>query len=77
MTVAGPAIDQFQQVEAKGAIFWEPLVFSIGLAEAWRIGVGWANPTSDKFNQLRDDYNMGELFVTYHQFDLRLASLRV
>ncbi len=57
---AGPAIDQFQQVEAKGAIFWEPLVFAIGLAEAWRIGVGWANPTSDKFNQLRDDYNMGK-----------------
>ncbi|BDA47280.1 Light-harvesting complex stress-related protein 1, chloroplastic [Coccomyxa sp. Obi] len=59
--IGGPAIDQFQQVEAKGAIFWEPLVFAIGLAEAWRIGVGWANPTSDKFNQLRDDYNMGEI----------------
>ncbi len=57
---AGPAIDHFQQVEYKGAIFWEPLVFSIGLAEAWRIGVGWANPSSDKFNQLRDDYSPGE-----------------
>lgn len=56
---AGPAIDHFQQVEQKGAVFWEPLVFAIGLAEAWRIGVGWANPTSEKFNQLRDDYNPG------------------
>ncbi|EIE23416.1 hypothetical protein COCSUDRAFT_65904 [Coccomyxa subellipsoidea C-169] len=59
--ITGPAIDHFQQVEYKGAIFWEPLVFSIGLAEAWRIGVGWANPSSDKFNQLRDDYSPGEI----------------
>jgi hypothetical protein len=62
---AGPAIDHFQQVEYKGAIFWEPLVFAIGLAEAWRIGVGWANPSSDKFNQLRDDYNPG---TEHHAF---------
>ena len=58
---AGPAIDHFQQVESKGGIFWEPLVFAIGLAEAWRIGIGWAPPRSDNFNQLLNDYDMGEL----------------
>ena len=40
-SAAGPAIDHFQQVESKGGIFWEPLLFAIGLAEAWRIGIGW------------------------------------
>jgi len=59
--ISGPAIDHFQQVESKGGIFWEPLVFAIGLAEAWRIGIGWAPPRSDNFNQLLNDYNMGEL----------------
>lgn len=59
--VTGPAITHFQQVEARGAIFWEPLVFAIGLAEAYRVQVGWATPRSGKFNQLRDDYNPGEL----------------
>ena len=58
---AGPAIDHFQQVESKGGIFWEPLVFAIGLAEAWRIGIGWAPPRSGNFNQLLNDYDMGEL----------------
>ena len=58
---AGPAIDHFQQVESKGGIFWEPLVFAIGLAEAWRIGIGWAPPRSDNFNQLLNEYDMGEL----------------
>ena len=44
---AGTAITHFQQVEAKGAIFWEPLVFAIGLCEAYRVSVGWAPPTSE------------------------------
>ncbi|KAK9819365.1 hypothetical protein WJX81_003558 [Elliptochloris bilobata] len=59
--VVGPAINHFQQVEAKGAIFWEPLVFAIGLAEAYRVGLGWDFPKSETFNQLRDDYEMGNL----------------
>lgn len=59
--ITGPAIDHFQQVESKGAVFWEPLVFAIGLAEAYRIGVGWAPPRSENFNQLLNDYDMGEL----------------
>ncbi|KAI8475073.1 MAG: stress-related chlorophyll a/b-binding protein 3 [Monoraphidium minutum] len=59
--IAGPAIYQFQQVEARGAIFWEPLVLCIGLAESWRVAVGWANPTGTGFNALKDDYNMGEI----------------
>ena len=50
---AGPAINHFQQVESKGAIFWEPLVLAIGVAEAYRVGRGWETPTSDKFYALR------------------------
>ena len=56
---AGPAITHFQQVESKGAIFWEPLVFAIGLAEAYRVSLGWAPPTSENFNKLRADYEPG------------------
>jgi light-harvesting complex I chlorophyll a/b binding protein 1 len=59
--VQGPAIDHFQQVESQGAIFWEPLVFAIGLAEAYRVGYGWAPPRSENFNQLLDDYEPGNL----------------
>ena len=62
MHAAGPAIDHFQQVETKESpLFWEPLVFAIALAEAWRIGVGWAPPRSENFNQLLNEYDMGEL----------------
>ena len=60
--IAGPAIYQFQQVEARGAIFWEPLVLVIGLAEAWRVAVGWATPTGTGFNSLKDDYELGNLY---------------
>lgn len=60
--IAGPAIYQFQQVEARGAIFWEPLVLAIGLAESWRVAVGWATPTGTGFNSLKDDYELGNLF---------------
>lgn len=59
--IAGPAIYQFQQVEARGAIFWEPLVLAIGLAESWRVAVGWATPTGTGFNSLKDDYELGNL----------------
>ena len=58
---AGAAITHFQQVEAKGAIFWEPLVFAIGLLEAYRVTVGWANPKGTGFNRLDPDYIPGDL----------------
>ena len=51
--IAGPAIYQFQQVEARGGVFWEPLVLAIGLAETWRVAVGWATPTGTGFNSLK------------------------
>eukprot|EP00775_Hariotina_reticulata_P003442 gene3442-3713_t len=61
--ITGPAIYQFQQVEARGAIFWEPLLFAIGLAESYRVGLGWATPVGNGFNSLKDDseYRMGDL----------------
>jgi light-harvesting complex I chlorophyll a/b binding protein 1 len=59
--ITGPAIYQFQQVEARGAIFWEPLVFAIGLAESYRVGLGWAVPKGADFNTLKEDYEMGDL----------------
>ena len=51
----------FQQVEARGAIFWEPLVLAIGIAEAYRVAVGWETPTGTGFNKLREDYAAGDL----------------
>jgi len=59
--ITGPAIYQFQQVEARGGVFWEPLLIAIGLAESWRVAVGWANPKGVGFNSLKDDYSPGEL----------------
>lgn len=59
--ITGPAIYQFQQVEARGAVFWEPLVLAIGLCESYRVACGWASPTGEGFNSLKDDYEMGNL----------------
>ena len=61
--VTGPAIYQFQQVEARGGIFWAPLVIAIGLLESYRVGLGWAPPKGAAFNSLRpdDEYSMGDL----------------
>jgi hypothetical protein len=43
-------------------VFWEPLVLAIGLAESWRVAVGWATPTGTGFNSVKDDYELGNLF---------------
>lgn len=59
--ITGPAIFQFQQVEARGAIFWEPLIFAIGIAEAYRVALGWSPPVGTGFNTLKDDYSPGSL----------------
>lgn len=56
---SGPAINQFQQIS--GAYFWEPLLISIGIAESLRVQLGWATPTGAGFNNLKDDYEMGNL----------------
>ena len=61
MLAAGPAIYHFQQEESKGAIFWEPLLQFIGICEAYRVGLGWATPTSGNFYALKDDYEPGNL----------------
>mmetsp|Transcript_2664 Transcript_2664/g.5426 ORF Transcript_2664/g.5426 Transcript_2664/m.5426 type:complete len:219 (+) Transcript_2664:49-705(+) len=55
--ISGPAINQFQQV---GPGFWEPLVLFIGVCEAYRVAVGWANPV-DNFNSLKSNYDLGNL----------------
>jgi len=59
--ITGPAIYQFQQVEARGAVFWEPLLLAIGLAESYRVSVGWSNPRGTGFNSLKDDYAPGDI----------------
>ncbi|KAL3149848.1 hypothetical protein ABBQ38_013669 [Trebouxia sp. C0009 RCD-2024] len=59
--VKGPAINHFQQVESQGAIFWVPLLLAIGIAESYRVAVGWNDPTSSNFYSLRDDYEPGNL----------------
>lgn len=59
--IKGPAITQFQQVESRGAIFWEPLVLVIGICEAYRVAVGWSTPVGTGFNTLKDDYSPGDL----------------
>ncbi|PSC68059.1 fucoxanthin chlorophyll a c [Micractinium conductrix] len=60
-SVTGPAIYQFQQIEEVRPLFWEALVLCIGLAEVWRVAVGWATPTGNGFNSLKDEYNPGFL----------------
>ena len=60
-TFAGPAINHFQQVESQGAIFWVPLLLAIGIAESYRVAVGWNDPSSSQFYSLRDDYEPGNL----------------
>lgn len=57
----GPAIYHFQQVEAEGAVFWLPLLLFIGICESYRVGLGWAEPRSERFYSLRDDYEPGNL----------------
>ena len=47
-----------QQVKAG---FWEPLAVVIGIAEAYRVAIGWETPTGDRFNTLKDDYDVGYL----------------
>ncbi|KAF6263948.1 chloroplast LI818 protein [Scenedesmus sp. NREL 46B-D3] len=61
--ITGPAIYQFQQVEARGAVFWEPLLLAIGLAESYRVALGWATPVGNGFNSLKgaDEYELGNL----------------
>eukprot|EP00798_Chlamydomonas_sp_ICE-L_P016797 gene16797-23075_t len=60
--ITGPAINQFQQIKQG---FWEPLLITIGLAEAYRVALGWATPNAaageESFNELKDEYEMGNL----------------
>ena len=48
-------------MEARGAVFWEPLVLVIGIAEAYRVALGWATPVGTGFNTLKDEYTNGNL----------------
>jgi len=57
--ITGQAINQFSQVQQG---FWEPLLIAIGLAESYRVSLGWATPTSTGFNSLKDEYEMGNLY---------------
>jgi light-harvesting complex I chlorophyll a/b binding protein 1 len=36
-------------------------VLAIGLCEAYRVGKGWATPTGNGFNNLKEDYEPGFL----------------
>eukprot|EP00192_Tetraselmis_astigmatica_P018257 CAMPEP_0117673520 /NCGR_PEP_ID=MMETSP0804-20121206/14518_1 /TAXON_ID=1074897 /ORGANISM="Tetraselmis astigmatica, Strain CCMP880" /LENGTH=228 /DNA_ID=CAMNT_0005482267 /DNA_START=204 /DNA_END=890 /DNA_ORIENTATION=- len=56
--VTGPAINQFQQVPP---YFWLPLTLVIGICEAYRVGSGWAPPTSSGFYKLKDEYTPGDV----------------
>ncbi|KAG1678500.1 hypothetical protein FOA52_014533 [Chlamydomonas sp. UWO 241] len=56
--IQGQAINQFAQVKQG---FWEPLLIAIGLAESYRLSVGWSTPTGNNFNTLKDEYEMGEI----------------
>ncbi|KAG8459763.1 hypothetical protein KFE25_014326 [Diacronema lutheri] len=62
--VTGPAIDHIPQIPP---FFWAVLSFGIGIAESYRIQVGWADPrTSQGLDskqqwKLRDDYEPGDV----------------
>jgi len=60
--ISGPAIYQFQQVQQVRAGFWETLVLAIGLAETYRVSVGWERPGNGSLNNLNSEYEMGNLF---------------
>lgn len=60
-SVTGPAIYHFQQIQENRPGFWESLVLFIGLAESYRVALGWATPTGNGFNNLKDDYEPGDL----------------
>jgi light-harvesting complex I chlorophyll a/b binding protein 1 len=36
-------------------------VLAIGLCESYRVACGWASPTGEGFNSLKDDYELGNL----------------
>lgn len=48
-------------MESQGAVFWLPLLLAIGIAESYRVSLGWAEPKSENFYSLRDDYEPGNL----------------
>jgi len=56
--VSGPAVTQFDQLPG---VFWVALVLAIGIAESYRVSIGWATPTGAGFNALKDDYTPGDL----------------
>jgi light-harvesting complex I chlorophyll a/b binding protein 1 len=60
--ISGPAIYHFQQVQEVRAGFWETLVVVIGLAESYRVSVGWERPGAGSLNNLLPDYEMGNLY---------------
>ncbi|KAK3247900.1 hypothetical protein CYMTET_42615 [Cymbomonas tetramitiformis] len=59
-SITGPAINHFQQVPP---FFWTLTVFGIGLAEAYRLTIGWNNPTEPNAIPwtLKDSYTPGDL----------------
>lgn len=59
-SITGPAINHFQQVPP---LFWTMTVFGIGLAEAYRLTLGWNNPTEPNALPwtLKDSYTPGDL----------------
>mmetsp|Transcript_14478 Transcript_14478/g.33764 ORF Transcript_14478/g.33764 Transcript_14478/m.33764 type:complete len:214 (+) Transcript_14478:79-720(+) len=63
--IVGPAINHIPQIPP---FFWAFLTFGIGIAEAYRIQIGWVDPRTstgaswtDTQFQLRDDYEPGDL----------------
>lgn len=56
-----PAPRRFQKIEEARPLFWEALVLAIGLAESFRVAAGWATPTGNGFNNLKDEYQPGNL----------------
>lgn len=40
---------------------WEPLILAIGLAESYRVGLGWSTPVGEGFNSVKDEYELGNL----------------
>jgi len=56
----GPAVDQIPKLPA---IMWPLITFGIGLCEAYRISVGWSNPSEPNhvFQKLRAEYVPGDI----------------
>jgi len=59
--IGGPALRHFQRVQERWPNFWLVILLSIAIFEGVRIVEGWNSPRSAATEQIKDEYNPGEI----------------